>query len=139
MPSSEALSWRSFLNIARMPSITWLARWLESDMRFKAAWTSLRLGGFFASQRKLALLPKAIDANGWAISWTIDAAICPAVVKPVIRAGSVCIARNLSCARLLSVISTIVPINISSLDPGARATALCPTSLCRLYDGIVSQ
>ena len=91
-----------------------------------SARTSARPGGCFASQRNPALQPNAIVASGCLISCAIEAAICPAAVKLVTRASSACISRNLSCARLLSVISIIVPINISDLDSGARATEIWP-------------
>ena len=77
------------------------------------------------SQRRLALHAKAIVASGWFTSWAIAAAIWPAAVRLVTRASSVWVARNLSCASLLSVMSIIVPMNISVLS-GARAAELWP-------------
>ena len=116
----------SFLKIARMPSITSLARLPSPTIVLSRARTCSRSGLGFESQRSPAAAPVTIAAKGCLISCAIEAAICPAAVKRKTRVSSFSVARSFSSARLLSVMSITAPINISGLYSAARAIELWP-------------
>jgi hypothetical protein len=57
-------------------------------IRFRAAWTSSMSGVVRDSQRSPALAFAAMAANGWLISWAIEAVIAHIVVSRETRASS---------------------------------------------------
>jgi uncharacterized membrane protein YeiH len=79
-------------------------------------------GGDLRSQRKSASPFAAIAANGWFTSWAIDAVTVCIVVRRVTRSSFDCVSRKASWARLVSVTSIAVPMNIFGLVSASCTT-----------------